>query len=311
MRAKAAQFEYKCSLAVPIEHPFATRAVQMWEAVKKETSGRLVVATYPNSILGSAQEVNTQLRIGAVQFVLQSSASFTSAVPACQIESVGYVFSNAQQALKTMQGPLGKWLVDEFAKKNLFAFPARYDAGMFQIVSEKKPIRTVDDLTGLKLIVRPTKIAVDLFRALGAAPEPLPSNDWYTSLQTRLAEGVESPIPTIATFKLYEFQHYLSITNHAWSGGWMVANPDTWKALPRDIQEIVLRNQGKYAALERRDAILADASLTDKIRRAGLAVNTTDSSGVRPRLGRYYTAWKAELGPAPWGMLEAEVGKLA
>ena len=239
-RAKSAQFEYKQSLAVPADHPFSTRTVQMWEAVKTQSSGRLVVTTYPNSVLGSAQEVDTQLRLGAIQFALQTSASFTAAVPACQIESVGYVFSSSQQASRVMHGPLGNWLVGEFAKKGLFAFPLRYDAGMFQIAATQKPIRTVDDLAGLKLIVRPQKIAVDLFRALGASPDPLPATDWYTSLQTHLAEGVESPIPTLATFRLYEYQHYLSMTNHVWSGGWQVANAQAWNALPNDIQQIVL-----------------------------------------------------------------------
>jgi len=311
LRAKAAQFEYKQSHAVPIEHPFHVRTIQMWEAVKRETSGRLAVTTYPNSVLGSAQEVNTQLRLGAIQFALQSSASFAAIVPPCQIDAVGYAFSSSQQAWRVMHGPLGRWLGEEFAKRGLFAFPMRYESGMFQITTFNKPIRTVTDLAGLKIIVPPQKIAVDLFRALGAAPDPLPATDWYTSLQTHLAESVEAPVATIDTFKLYEFQHYLSITNHIWSGAWEAANAEAWNALPTDIREIVLRNQAKYAALERNDGLLAYTSLVDKLRRNGLALNTTDTSGMRPRLGQYYAAWKAELGVTPWSLLEAGVGKLS
>ena len=52
----------------------------------------------------------------------------------------------------------------------------------------------------------------------------------------------------IETSKFYEVQKYVSITNHNWTGSWLIANADAWKSVPPDLQAIVERNQTVLAA---------------------------------------------------------------
>ena len=88
--AKAAQFEYKFASNAPISHPLNTNAVPMWEAVRKESGGRLDVKMFPNNQLGGDTAMLTQLRSGAIQFFPLSGGILTNVVPVAGIQGVPF-----------------------------------------------------------------------------------------------------------------------------------------------------------------------------------------------------------------------------
>jgi len=98
----------------------------------------------------------------------------------------------------------------------------------------------------------------------------------YVAMQTHIVDGQDSPLATIESFRLFEVQKYISITNHIWGGYWIAANAEAWNALPDDIRGIVSRNFLKYVMLERRDIHILNVSLADKLRRQGMAFNDAD-----------------------------------
>jgi tripartite ATP-independent transporter DctP family solute receptor len=306
----AQQFAYKAAHDFPTSHPLHIRMVQLWDAVKRETNGRLSVTVYPNSILGGQTALFSQLRAGAIDFLATNSGVYAEVVPPTGIDSVGFAFSSPKQPWTVFDGPLGEMIRREFAAKNLFAFRNPWDIGLRQVTSSKGPIKSVDDFSGFKIRTPASKIALDLFRTLGAAPTPMSFSELYTSLQTHIVDGQESPYLTIDAFRIFEVQKYLSVTNHMWTGYWTVANGDSWKALPADVQGVVVRNMAKYVKLERNDVLTLNQSLTEKLRGRGLAINVVDTKTMRARLRPYYARWKGEFGNAAWGMLEAQVGKL-
>ena len=271
--AGAAPFEYKFAHGLPVESPNHVRVVQMWEAVKSETGGRLVVTTFPNSELASQNQIVPQVRLGAVQFCAYGGSAFSGLVGVAEIDSVAFAFSSSPQAWRVMDGPLGAYVRQQFIGAGMFCMPKKYESGMRQIGGTAQPVTTLNDLAGLKIEVPIARISTEFFQGLGASPAPVPSNEWYTALQTHLVGAVDCPVYVIESFKLYEVTRYLSLTNHMWNGVFTVANLAAWRALPADIQEIVLRNQAKFADLQRRDVAQSNASLVDKLKRRGIAVN--------------------------------------
>ena len=155
-----------------------------------------------------------------------------------------------------------------------------------------------------------SKVSVDLFKFLGANPTPLDFGEaLYTALQTRLVDGESAPFVSIETSRFFEVNKYISMTNHAWSGPWHVANGDAWKSLPPDLQGIVERNNTKYAKLERRDAKLGDVAMAGKLARQGMIINRVDQAPFHAPLRPYYEEWAKEFGPTEWGLLESSLGR--
>ncbi len=308
--AKAAQYEVKFACNTAIEHPLTVNMVQMWNAIEKESGGRVHCQLFPNNQLGGDTAMLTQLRSGALQFFTLDGGILQSVVPVAAIQSIGFAFKSDEEAFKTMDGPLGSYVRDQIATKGLYAFPKMWANGMRQITSSTHPIQVASDLTAFKIRTPPGALWVDLFKSLGASPTPINFSEVYTALQTKVVDGQENPYAIIETARLFEVQKYLSVTNHMWSGFWFLANGDYWKTVPPDVQAIIERNAAKYALSDRTETALLNGSLADKLGRQGMVFNKADAASMRAKLGAFYAKWKGEFGNQAWSLLEASVGKL-
>jgi TRAP-type transport system periplasmic protein len=309
-RARAAQFAYKYASNVDVSHPLNVRMVEMWHDVREQTHGRLDVQNFPNNQLGGDTAMLTQLRSGALQFFTLDGGILQSVVPVAAIQGVGFAFKNSRDAFVAMDGALGDYVRNDIKAKGIWVFDKMWDNGMRDITSSRSPIKTADDLNDFKIRTPAGKLWVDLFKALGASPSPLNFNEVYTALQTHVFDGQENPPAIIQTARLYEVQKYLSITNHMWSAFHLLGNMDAWKALPSDIQAVVVKNSAKYALAQRGDVQLLNDTLIDKLRREGMAINTADVAGFRARLTDFYKTYRGVFGDTAWGLLEKTSGKL-
>jgi tripartite ATP-independent transporter DctP family solute receptor len=307
--ARAAQFEYKCAHDLGEGDPLNVRSVQMWNAVTHDTGGRFAIQNFPAGALGSDAALLTQLRTGAIQFAL-IGAAIAQVVPVMGISNLGYAFPTVAAGFAAMDGPLGAYVRGDMAAAGIIAMPRMWANGVRQVTTGAKAIRTADDMQGLKIRIAPSKIIVDLFRALGASPTPIGLPDMYSAMQNHVVDGADVPLSAVEEYHVFEVQKYLNMTNQIWDAKWMIANKDAWTALPPDIQAAILRNAGTYALLERRDYALRDPALRDKFSRIGMVITTPDPAGFRAKLGAYYATWKTTFGPTAWGLLEQSVGKL-
>ncbi len=307
--AAGAQFEFRAASTLPVDHPSSVRATQMWEAIAAESGGRIRTKFYPASQLGSDPAMFSQLRSGAINFMIISPGTFGSVVQGAEITNVGFAFADAAQALHACDGPLGASIRAQIAAVGLYAMATIWDSGMREITSSSHPIRTADDMNGFKIRVVESRLVVDLFRTLGANPTPLSFAELYTALQTKIVDGCDLPLNTIESGRIFEVQKYLSLTNHTWSGLWALANGDTWKSLTPDLQAIVERNNTKFALLERRDSTLLGASIADKLQRRGLGVTHPDRATFEAKLGPYYQRCRDVFGAPAWTLLQNAIGR--
>jgi len=309
--ARAAQFTYRYGSNLSLDHPLNVRMTEMWNAVRNETHGRLDVTVFPNSELGGDTAMLAQVRSGALQFLTIDGGILQAVVPVAAIQGVGFAFTDSAQAFRAMDGPLGAYVRSDIEAKDLVVFEKMWANGMRQITSSTKPIRSAADLAGFKIRTPPGRLWVDLFKSLGASPTPLNFSELYTALQAKIVDGEENPYAIIETSKLFEVQKYLSVTNHMWSAYWLLGNSDAWKALPADVQAVVVRNTASYALLQRRDVELRNATLADKLRREGMTLNVADTASFRAQLGDFYRSWRDQFGATAWSLLEQTSGKLA
>jgi tripartite ATP-independent transporter DctP family solute receptor len=308
--AQAAQFQYKMGSNVPIDDPRNTGAVTMWKNVYAQSGGRLDVKLYPNAILGGDTAMLSQVRSGALEFMSISAGILGVVVPVSQIADVPFAWKSEAVALGAFDGALGEYVRGEIAARGLVPMPRMLDSGFRQVTTSTKAIRTADDLAGIKIRVPNSKLWVDLFRSLGAVPAAFDVNELYTAMQTKAVDGEENTYHAIESLHFFEVQKYLSITNHIWDGVWVVANPEAWKALDPDLQKIVQINMNAFALAQRRENLLFNNAVADKLQRQGLLVNTADAATFRAKLGGFYPHWKSEFGSQAWDLLERYAGRL-
>ena len=288
--------------------------VALWDAVKVETHGDLEITVHPNNnnIAGSDPDALDMLRQGDLEFFTLMGGIIGQVAPAAEIQSVPFAFTSHEQVHAANDGRLGEYISRECAAKGIHRFQyGLLENGFRQINMIDRPIRSVEDLTGVRMRVPDARIIRETFQSLGAVPVTVNINNLYEALRTHDVDAQENPMVVTEVNRLYEVTTYLSITNHIWSGFNLIANPRFWQSLPGDVQTIVNRNVRKHVAQQREYTNNLNNSLAARLASRGMVVNTTEPDSFRKKLGAgFYERWRDHLGRAAWSLLEDEVGRL-
>ncbi|WP_419899895.1 TRAP transporter substrate-binding protein [Roseomonas sp. USHLN139] len=311
--ARAAEFELKYGNNLPMTHPLNIRAQQAAERIARESKGRVEMRIFPNNQLGGDTDMLSQVRNGALTFFTPSALVIATLVPAAAINAVGFAFADYDQVWKAMDGKLGAHVRAAISRVNLFAFEKMWDNGFRQMTTSGRPIETARDMDGLKIRVPVSPLSISMFKALGAAPASLQFSEVYSSLQTRIVDAQENPLPIIQVAKLYEVQKSCALSNHIWDGYWFIANGRAWRGLPADLQKIVSDAINEAGMQQREDIRTLNTSLQADLESKGLRFNSPapDSFRAKLREGGFYAEWKGRFGDEAWGLLEEAVGRLA
>jgi len=312
-RLGAADFKMRQFHNQPADSPLHKRLVEMWAAVKTETGGRVDVATFAdnNQLPGSDPAALKMLIDGELDFFTLNGGLIGTAVPAVNVQGIPFAFHKEDQVYRAIDGDLGEYLAKEMAAKGIYAVPrACFENGFRQITCSVRPVRTADDLNGIKMRTPDTPIYVECWRALGATPVVFNFNKIYEVLKDHEADAQDNPLNVAELLKLYEVQKYISLTNHIWSGFNLIANLKMWRSLPSDVQQIIQRNSEKYVKLQRNDTDKMNHELPPRLQQRGMMINQPDAATFRARLTDYYARWKGTIGSQAWALLESHVGKL-
>ncbi len=275
--------------------------VAMWEAIRRETNGRVETTVYAeNNKLAAGDPAALKMLIaGEIQFFTLMGGIIGTVVPMAEVQQVPFAFRSAAEAHKAIDSPLGAYMGEEMAAKGMYLFPvAGFDNGMRQVTTVARPVNTPADLAGVT------------FQAFGAEPVTTSANLIYDSLKSGKVGAQENPLAILENFRIYEVVKYVSMTNHMWSGFNQMAHLATWRGLSENIKEVITRNVTTYVRQQRIDQGNVNASLRDRFAAAGLIFNEVDQAPFRARLANVYATWKDKLGSKCWTLLEAEVGKL-
>jgi len=311
--ARAAEFSLKYGNNLPLTHPLNIRAQEAADRIAKETNGRVEITIFPNNQLGGDTDMLAQVRNGGITFFTPSALVVATLVPVAAINAVGFAFADYGQVWKAMDGKLGAHVRGAMAKVGIYTFEKIWDNGFRQITSGNKPIESAKDMDGLKIRVPVSPLSISMFKALGSSPTSLQFSEVYSSLQTRIVDAQENPLPIIQVAKLFEVQKYCAISNHIWDGFWFIANGRAWESLPSDIKTIVA-NAINDAGMKQRDDIKAfNETVQADLKSKGLTFSkpAPDSFRAKLRDSGFYGEWKAKFGDEAWGLLENAVGKLA
>ncbi len=309
----AAEFEFKLGVDTPDSHPLTRRLAEAAKEAGDRSNGRLAVTVFSNSQLGGDPEMLSQLRAGGIELLAARSMTLSTLVPLSGLPSVGFAFQSYDQVWAAMDGAVGDLVRDAIGKAGIVPMKKVWDNGFRQITSSSsRQLNSVDDLKGFKIRVPVTALLTSLFSGLGALPSSISYSELYSALQTHIVEGQENPLAQVSTGKLYEVQKYCALTNHCWSGYWVVANRRALAGLPADLSAILNESFDAAAMKERADLLAMDRSLQGELAAQGMVFNTPDPRRFRNALveAGFYAQWQKSYGNEAWEKLEQYTGKL-
>jgi tripartite ATP-independent transporter DctP family solute receptor len=237
----------------PLGYPTVEAVERMGKKLEAATGGRLSVQMYPSMQLGGEKEMIEQAQVGALAMARISVGPMGPLVPELNVFNLPFMFRDAAHMEKVIDGEIG----DELMKK-LSDHPtagliglAWMNAGTRNVYNAKKPVRSIDDLKGLKIRMMGNPIFVDTMNSLGGNGVSMGFDQLINAMQTGVVDGAENNYPSYTSGQHYRYAKYFSLTEHLMIPEILVFSKRVWNTLSKEDQELI-RKSAKEAQQEQR-----------------------------------------------------------
>jgi len=276
--------------------PYGIGARYFKSEVEKLTKGQVQVQLYPNRQIGDEKQLMEGMRFGTVDAGFVTNAVLAQIEPAFQVNDLPFLYSSAAQAQKVLDGPVGQDLAARLAKKGIVTL-GFMEGGFRQMINNKKPVTSPDDVKGVKYRVMQNPTYIDMFNSMGGAAVPMAWGETFTAVQQGTVDGLEIPVAVIDAAKYFEVTKFLSLTNHTYSLIGLLMSKRAFDQLTPEQRKAVVE-AGKIAtAMQRKTVAANEQGLIDGLKAKGMTVNSiSDVSQFRKSVAPMYDKAKAAVG---------------
>ena len=204
-------------------HPEYLGLAAFKEHVEKELGDKYEVQVFPNEILGAAQKAIELTQTGAIDFVVAGTANLETFAPVYEIFSMPYLFDSTEVYRRVMGDEVMMNGIYESTDKAGFRVLTWYNAGTRNFYA-KKPVRTPEDLKGMKIRVQQSPASVKMMQAFGAAASPMSFGEVYTAIQQGVIDGAENNELALTNNKHGEVAKYFTYNMHQMVPDMLVGN---------------------------------------------------------------------------------------
>jgi tripartite ATP-independent transporter DctP family solute receptor len=227
----------------PLGYPTVEAVVRMGDKLEKATNGRLSIQMFPSMQLGGEKEMIEQAQVGALAFARISVGPMGPLVPELNVFNLPFVFRDGAHMEKVIDGEIGDELLKKLSdhpSSNLIGL-CWMNAGVRNVYNSKKPIRSMEDLKGLKIRMMGNPIFVDTMNAMGGNGVSMGFDQLINAMQTGVVDGAENNYPTYASGQHYRYAKYYSETEHLMIPEILVFSRRIWNTLSKDDQALIMK----------------------------------------------------------------------
>jgi tripartite ATP-independent transporter DctP family solute receptor len=287
-RAKAATTKLKLSTSLPNDAKYANGRVYYDNLVKNLKANGLAetveVTFFPDNQLGQEIDVINSVKLGVIDLMVSGSSISANLVPLVGAFDLGYLFTSFPQQTKAFDAGAAKPIEEALLKgANIRIISWAYNFGARSVLA-KKPVKSPEDLAGLKIRTLPNPVITECLRLMGAAATPLAFGEIYTALQAGVLDGLEHDPPTILASKFYETSKNYALTQHNFSPLATYFSDATFNRMDPKLREGFLDAAKKAGADTRAHGLAVEKEALALLADKGVTVVECDREAFRKRV---------------------------
>jgi len=283
----------------PGESPRNLAANEFARVAAEKSKGRIKVEVYTNNQLARGEGATLEgVQLGTIDVAPIGSAPIGGIFePAYLPLDLPFLWTSRDQVWKVMDGPIGQELFKKMEAKGVKGLCFGGGWGFRNMLSNKRPINTPDDMKGQTIRVQESPIYVAMMKQLGANPVPMPWGEVYLAMKQGTVDGMEIPVVTMVSDKFFEVTKYYSLTKHTYPPISWFMNLKRYQSLPADLRQVVDEAGRAACALDRKSEVDKEKGELEFIRKAGVQVNEVkDLKPFQDRMGPAYDVVTTKVG---------------
>lgn len=217
-----------CTNASP-EFAFAKAFDDMADYVQKNSNGRYRIDVYAGGKLGSDAAIFQAIQMGTVHFLQLSSSNAVPFFPDFGVFDMPYLFPSLEAFRSIFDGKLGEEIARKYSND-------KFKICLFSEVDFRKfftsrPIKTFDDMKGLKIRATKSKYHIAALKALGCNATPMAFTEVFTGLQQGVVDGVDIDVVWAMSGRFFEPAKYVLDTDHIFTPQCLISSTPFWNKL--------------------------------------------------------------------------------
>lgn len=237
--------EYKLSCNLTENTVWGQGTAMFARLVQEKLGGKVNIKPYYSAQLLSGKQSNEllMLRNGTIDFSYAGPANWSTQLPAMNLFTLPWFIASSGNTQKAMEaivhGKAGKMLEEIAAKAGVTIFGWGYNAP--RQIHANKPIRTPEDMKGLKIRFVSSPLYKDTLEALGANGVNINWSEAISAFQQGMVDAGENPYNVIIPYRVYEFPagKYMTEWNYTCAAMAFVANTGVWNSFDPETQKIL------------------------------------------------------------------------
>jgi len=261
------------------DYPTVEAVRMMSRLLEERSGGRLSIRIYSGGQLGSERDTLELTVFGGLDLNRVNLAPLNAFAPETVILSLPFVFESEPHLRAALDGAPGQAVLDALEPHGLIGL-CFYDSGARNFYNIRRPIRTPDDLRGLKIRVQNSDLYVSMVEGLGANATPMDLSEVYQGLMQGVIDGAENNWPSYESTRHFETAPFYSLTGHVMAPEVLVMSLRSWRKLSDGDRELV-QECARQSVPYMRDLWDARVSAArQRIVASGVEVNDVDDVGA-------------------------------
>ncbi len=280
------------------EHAFTKALVRFEELVKKYYGKPIDFVLHKNSALGLEKQYFEYMSQGkAVDYGIVSPAHMSTFSRAAPFIDAPFLFRDLDHWNKVLDADLLAPIADEVAQK-ADVMLVGYAGGGIRNIFINKPMASLADIKGLKVRVQGAPIWSRTFAATGMSPTVIAYNEIYNAIQNNVIGAGENEAAGVESMKFYEVAPNLAMTEHAITIRPICFSAKTFKALPPDLQQAIIKAGKEAGAYGRQVESSEDSQKLEALEKAGKLkrIPFKDRAEMAKLVEPVITAYAKEIG---------------
>ena len=283
-----AAYQLNVSIALSPQDPIAQAMESAKEAIEERSEGELTLQIFPNSQLGSDEDVIEQIRSGANIAILVDAGRLSEYQPELGVLSAPYLVEDYHDYDQITSSSLYLDWVESMAETSgLRLLNYNWFQGSRQMLTQNE-VKTPEDLSGVRIRTINSPVWVKTVEAMGATPTPLPWSEVYSALQLGSIDGAEAQLTAAEGQNLHEVITHVALTNHIHLMTGIATSEQWYKALPDELRTILDEELLKAGGEASEATASAQASVRMRMVQEGVTFSQVDMNVFRDRVSSVY-----------------------
>lgn len=237
--AKDNVYEFTYASPVGPDHSFSFVDKEWIAKIEKESNGRIKIKPYWSGTLVGGRGAIDEIAKGVADIGFISPGYARSGYDFTRKSFLFFIGANQETGRRIFKEMMAKFPQIEGEYRNLKVLA--WSSGMDYQLLSRKPVRTLDDLKGMR--IKTIGDLVSVLGEFGADGTSTPTPEVYVSLQKGILDGTLTPFEGFKSLNLGEVIKYATYLDlyRPHTGG-RAMNLKVWEKLPKDIQTIFENN---------------------------------------------------------------------